>query len=413
MRQCGSEVRPGALRSWSIVLCLVAACAPAATPGPAPAPPAPVQPAVQAAAPAVVVAPRATSRGKQLLDDLVRRANQEGELAIAMPSTWNPALNQVLGETFKQRFGLQSTPVISAVLGTQHMPVAIAETRAGTPPTYDVVYADEAEIMQLIGAAGGQRIEDWEALLAEINPLVGGGKATPDQIGRGPLAGRAFLFVGNVKQIVYNPRLISEAELPRVHTDLTDPRYKDKFIQPPWTSHWELAPAVLDNVTKEQWLEVVRAVGKNSGAVLQEALAAERVVLGQYPFALGQDTHIRKTLAKDPQAPIAARFFDDYNEYNGLWYAVRAGTTRPASATLWVLWITTPEAEAIWQPAEMYAQRYGDSEIDRQQRQFIQDSSAKVVGLVDTPRTSELLEWFQTADGRQYLDAMSKAIRGE
>ena len=28
-------------------------------------------------------------------------------------------------------------------------------------------------------------------------------------------------------------------------------------------------------------------------------------------------------------------------------------------------------------------------------------------------RTIELLEWYQTADGRQYLDGMQKAIKGE
>ena len=137
-----------------------------------------------------------------------------------------------------------------------------------------------------------------------------------------------------MKQILYNPRLIGEAELPRRHTDLTEARFKDKFVQPPWTAHWEIAPAVLDNLNRDQWLDTVRAAGKNSGAVLPEGPAAERVVLGQYPFALGQDTYVRLTRSKDPQAPLAARFFEDYNEYNSLHTVVRAGTPHPAGAAL-------------------------------------------------------------------------------
>jgi ABC-type Fe3+ transport system substrate-binding protein len=406
---------------WPVLLGLLVACAAPASPSapaaksapaaPAATPPAAAPPA-QSAPPAAQSAP-APSRGKQLLDELVRKANAEGELSVLMTVSWNHGLAGPLAEGFKKRFGLTSNVTVSPVLGTQHLPVAIAETRAGTPPTYDAVYGDEAEMMQLIGAGGTIRVEDWEALLAEVNPGVGAGRVKPDQISQGPLAGRGFTFVGNVKQILYNPRLISEAELPRRHTDLADPRYKDKFIQPPWTSHWEIAPAVLDNLNRDQWLDTVRAAGKNSAAVMPEGPAAERVVLGQYPFSLGQDTYIRMFRAKDPQAPLAARFFEDYNEYNALHYVVRAGTTRPAGATLWVLWMTTPDSSAIWQPTEYYAQRFGESDIDKAQRQLIQESGAPVVGLLDTPRAVELLEWYQTADGRQYLDSMQKAIRGE
>ena len=404
---------------WPVVLGLLVACAapaspaaPASKPASGASSPAAAAPAAQSAAPAAQ-APAAPSRGKQLLDDLVKKANAEGELSVLMASTWNQGLTTQLADAFKQRFGLTTNVTVSPVLGTQHLPVAIAETRSGAPPTYDAVYGDDAEMMQLIGAGASLRVEDWEALLAEIHPGVAAGRVTPDQLSHGPLAGRAFQLVGNVKQIIYNPRLITEAELPRRHTDLTEARFKDKFIQPPWTSHWEIAPAVLDNLNRDQWLDVVRAAGKNSGAVLPEGPAAERVVLGQYPFALGQDTNVRVMRSKDPQAPIAARFFEDYNEYNALHNVVRAGTPHPAGAALWVLWMTTPESEAIWQPTEFYAQRYGDSEIDKAQRQMIQDSGASVVGLLDTPRAIELLDWYQGTDGRQYLDTLQKAIRGE
>jgi ABC-type Fe3+ transport system substrate-binding protein len=356
---------------------------------------------------------QAPSRGKQLLDDLVKKAQAEGELRLGLNNTWSPEVRERLGEVFKQRFGLTGDVAITPILGTQHLPVAVTETRAGTPPSLDSVYGDDAETMQLVTVGGVLRVENWEALLAEINPLVGSGKVTPDQVSKGPLAGRGFLFVGNVKRILYNPRLIGEAELPRTHAELADPRFKDKFIQPPWTAHWEIAPAVLDNLNREQWLETVRAAGRNSGMVLPYIPATERLLLGQFAFALGDDTTPRRVFAKDPQAPLAAKFLDDYNPYIGLYTTVRTGTAHPTGATLWALWLTTPEAQAIWQPVELWAQRYGDTEIDQEQARFIREPANKVVWFLDNPRTIELLESYQTPEGRQYLDAIGKAIRGE
>src|SRR5829696_6153302 len=229
MQRSGAPPAVHRLAIGAVVLGLLVACA---------APASPAAPAAQSAAPAAQ-APSTASRGKQLLDDLVKKANAEGELSVLMVSSWNHGLAGPLADAFKQRFGLTTNVTVSPVLGTQHLPVAIAETRAGSPPTYDAVYGDDAEMMQLIGAGAGLRVEDWELLLAEIHPGVAAGRVTPDQLSHGPLAGRAFQLLGNVKQILYNPRLISESELPRRHADLTEARFKDKFVQPPWTAHWE------------------------------------------------------------------------------------------------------------------------------------------------------------------------------
>jgi ABC-type Fe3+ transport system substrate-binding protein len=403
------------LATGAALLCLAVACgspagqtAPASKPAPAP----PQAPAAQSAPAAAQAAP-APSQGKQLLDDLVKKANEEGEVVVTLLSSWSQEMYTPLADAFKKRFGLTINVQIANMAAAQHYPVAIAETRAGTPPTYDAVQGDITETTQLLGAGGFLPVESWQALLAEVNPLVKSGKVKPEQISHGPAAGRGFQINGNVKQIIYNPRLIGEAELPRTHLELADPRYKDKFAQPPWTSHWAIAPAALENVNRDQWIDTVRAAGKNGGAVLGETPAAQRVALGQYAFALGQDTNLRAILAKDPQAPVAARFMDDYNEYNANYYAVRTGTRHPAAATLFVLWMTTPEAEAIWQPTEFQAVLYGESAIDQEHARLVREAGSKVVGWLENPRTVELLDWYQSADGRQYLDAMTKAIRGE
>lgn len=362
---------------------------------------------------AVAAAAEGPSKGKQLLDELTRKANQEGELIATIQSTWSKALIPPLTDAFKKRFGLNIKVTLANVAPARHYPVAIAETQAGAPATYDAVQGDDAETMQLIGAAGTQRIEGWEVLLAEINPLVRSGKVRPDRISHGPFLQHGFLFMNNIKQILYNPRVISEEQIPKIHADLADPRYKGKFTQPPWTAHWEIAPAVLEKFDKEKWLDVVRRAGKNTGAVLFEQAGAQRVILGEFAFVLGQDTDYRRILAKDPKAPIAFKYFQDYNERNSVYYSVRSRARRPAAAALFALWMTTPESAAIWQPEQLLAVPYGESKIDREQAISVEKSAAKVVGFLDNEKTVDLLKWYRTDEGTKYLDAMTRAIRGE
>jgi ABC-type Fe3+ transport system substrate-binding protein len=358
-------------------------------------------------------AAEAPGKGKQLLNELVRRANQEGELVATLPAAWSKSLIQPLSDAFKKRFGLNIKLSLVSVESSMHFPVAIAETQAGAPATYGVVQGDDAEIIQLVGAGATQKVENWEVLLAEINPLVRSGKVRPDQISRGPFKDHSFMYAGHVKQIVYNTRLISERDLPRTHRDLAGPKYKGKFTQPPWTSHWEIAPVAFEKFDRNEWLDIVRQAGKNSGAVLSESAGVQRVVLGEFAFALSQDRHLRRILAKDPNAPIAYRFFDDYNLLNGFSHSVRAKARHPAAAVLFALWMTTPEAQAIWQPSDLQAVPYGESQLDQDFRQSIKNSKARAIGFLDNDKTVELLNWYRTEEGRKYLDALARAIRGE
>src|SRR5437868_14055185 len=118
--------------AWPIALGLALACsAPAAQPAPA------GQGAAGAAAPAPqAAAAPAASPGKQALDDLVKRANEEGEVTVTVLGSWDQGLIPPLAEAFKQRFGLTRNVQIATMAAAQHYPIAISEPRAGTPPSY-------------------------------------------------------------------------------------------------------------------------------------------------------------------------------------------------------------------------------------------------------------------------------------
>jgi ABC-type Fe3+ transport system substrate-binding protein len=351
--------------------------------------------------------------GSQQLAAVVQAANKEGRLVATVQGTWARDMLPRLADAFKKHFGLTIDVTLTPLASAQQFPLEIAAVKAGAPPVYDVMQGDDAETMQLVGAGGFQTIPHWQELLAAVNPDVRYHRVPSDAVSRAPFEGISFLYMGNVKEIIYNTKLITPADLPKTHADLAQAKYAGKFTQPPWTSHWEVAPQVLNNQGRDKFLDIVRAAGKNTGAVLNENTGVERVVLGQYAFALAQDTYLRQTLAKDPQAPIAGVFMRDYNELNSVYYSVRTKAAHPAAATLWALWMTTAEAEAIWQPVMFSFVPYGSSTIDIAERNAIRGNHATVIGYLDNAQTLGLLKWQQTPAGTQYLAAIAKAIRGE
>jgi ABC-type Fe3+ transport system substrate-binding protein len=356
--------------------------------------------------------PALSQTGTSPLVDLIAAANKEGALQATIQASWNRTVIPRLTDAFKKRFGLTIDVTLTPVPPAVQFPLDIAATKAGGPPTYDVEEGDDAETMQLIGGGGVQAVPRWRELLAAINP-DGPRKVHPAQISRAPFEGTAFLFMANVKQIVYNPKLIGPADLPKTHADLTGTAFAGKFVQPPWTAHWEMAPEMIRGQGRDAFIDRVRATGKNTGAVLFEGEGVQRVVLGQYTFVLAQDAFIRDTLARDPQAAIAGAFFRDYNQLNSVYYSVRTRTPHPAAAALWALWMTTPEAEAIWQTINRSFVPYGSSTIDVQERQALKNERVPVVGYLDNAGTIAYLQWQQTPDGARYLTALAKAIRGE
>ena len=60
-----------------------------------------------------------------------------------------------------------------------------------------------------------------------------------------------------------------------------------------------------------------------------------------------------------------------------------------------------------------FAQRYGESEIDREHQRLLREAGSKAVSWLENPRTIELLEWIRLPRAGQYLDGMQKAIKGE
>ena len=348
------------------------------------------------------------------VNELVAKAKQEGVLNATVTSSLTGKTTQQLAAAFKKRFGLDIEITLTPVGDTENYPKAIAETRTGVVPTYDAMEGSETHNLALMRVGGIQKIDDWESLAGGINSYVRSGKAHADQLSPAVLNGFAFAYLTRIKALIYNPRLISIKDLPRTHAELADPKYKGKWTQPPWTTHWEPGPMVFPDIGKEKWLEIVRNAGKNAGTVLPENPGVQRVLLGEYAFTPANTYYAFQAKAKDPQAPIEITYFKDYNLMTSSYYIVRKGARRPAGATLFSFWMATPEAKAIWQPAIFVTQfMWGESELDKKVRQLIHDSGAKLVDFISTEKGRDLLAWYGTEEGVKYTQSMGKAIRGE
>lgn len=345
--------------------------------------------------------------------DLVAQAKQEGALNATVTGQMKGVTIAKLAAAYKKRFELNIKVTIAPTGDTRYYPKAIAATRAGGIPTYDSLEGSLFNQNLLIGVGGVQRVEGWEGLVAEMNPLVRSGKVSPTQISPRPLSGLVFHYMSRVKAILYNPRVISKDKLPRTHAELGDPKYNDRFVQPPFPSHWNLGLLAFPDMSKEKWLDVVRKAGKNTGAIGFPNGNVQRILTGEYAFGLVQIDNYVKIKDKDPKAPLGYAYFKDYNAAPPAFYIVRRRARHPAAGTLFALWIGTPAAKAIWQ-SDLYGTqfKYGQSELDKKVRGYFQESGATVITFMGSDKGIELLKWFGTADGKNYSRGITQAIRG-
>jgi ABC-type Fe3+ transport system substrate-binding protein len=376
-----------------LVLALLAsaACAPAA--------PAPAAPAAAGAG---------SAQGQRPLDALIARARAEGELDTATITEVGQGVPRLV-DAFNKRFGLDLK--INVALGDQAGKYSQLFTTldAGLPPTFDTLAGSEEDNLRLVEEGRAIKIDDWETLLAEINPLVGSGQVKLEDVSPSLFAGYGFVWTTRDKGLLYNPRVMPESELPKTYSDIANPRYRGKYVVAPWTDQWEIG--VLVHKDKQQWLQTVDQIGKNAADVINFSPALDRIMLGEFAFQPSNMYYYWQVKDRDPQAPLDLRYLDDFIAFTKVMYVVPKGSRHPAAATLWALWMTTEEAQAIWQPVSFLPNLvFGHSELDRKNREALQKSHGKILSWYENADTLAELKWYATAEGKQYRARLTEAL---
>ncbi|HEX9880031.1 MAG TPA: ABC transporter substrate-binding protein [Candidatus Binatia bacterium] len=346
--------------------------------------------------------------GKDLLDKLIANAKAEGTLNANLRPGLGPVIPD-LANAFKKRFGLDIDVNLDALTTENELFAKIrAALQAGAPPSVDMLGGPDTRHIEMIEQGLATRVDNWDALLAAVNPLVASGKVKPEVVSPSPLTGYSFIWATVTKALLYNPKLIAKADLPRTRADLADAKYKGKLATAPWVDAWQYGVLYYP---KDKWLEIADRVGKNAAAVLYYAASTERILLGELALADSNEYYYWQAKMKDPAAPIGVHWFSDYTSVGTVVNMLPKGSRHPAAATLFALWMTTAEAETILQRAVPYPNLvFGQSPISREIRAAVKGSGSPTVTWYDNAKTLETYKWYGTKEGRQYYGKLVRAL---
>jgi ABC-type Fe3+ transport system substrate-binding protein len=341
------------------------------------------------------------------LDDLIAKARKEGGVHAQIVDQAGPEANKIAA-AFAKRFGL-SDVTIGGENETTAFQKAETAMRVGSPPDYDAMVGEDGNVFSFIKKGLLTKVENWQEGVTAVNPAVSSGKITADQVSPGAFSGYGFLTATRVESIVYNPRVITTADLPRTHLDLADAKYKGKFNLPPWSTTFTLGSLIYP---KDSWAQSVDAIGKNAGAVLFPLEGSNRIVQADFAFAPMNYLYYATMKGKDSGASIAVSFFKDAIFTYRVLYGVPKGAKHPASGMLFALWMTSDDARALLGPSLVQENvETGQSQLDEEERAAMKASGAKVLGwFVDAKAQSEF-EWITSTDeGKKYNQVIGQGL---
>jgi ABC-type Fe3+ transport system substrate-binding protein len=345
---------------------------------------------------------------QQLLQELIARAKQEGALNTTMRSQIGPVVPQAI-EAFKKRFGLDINVQVEAKpQETQYFEQTKAAIQMGVSPPFDTLQGQDYQHLFMIDEGRALYVDNWQKLLTAINPSVGSGAVKVEQVSPEPFTGYSFVWSTNSKAALYNTNLLAASDLPRRHADLTDPKYRGRIATSQFEDEWLYGPLYH---SKEEWLRIVDGIGRNASAVLTFAAAQDRIVLGQIALASINSYGYWEVKDKNPSAPLGIHWWSDYTANSYVMYIIPKNSQHPAAATLWALWLTTPEAEEIWQRAVPYANiSFGQSEISQREGKALKESGSPIVTWYDSPKNLDFFKWYSTDEGRAYRTQIIQGI---
>jgi ABC-type Fe3+ transport system substrate-binding protein len=261
-------------------------------------------------------------------------------------------------------------------------------------------------VLDLIQAAGIERIPNWEDLLAQIAPEA---FKVREKVSPAAVAGYGFVWANRVTALLYNPKAISQRDLPATWKDLGNPKHRGAFSIPPWTT---ITLMGLLKYEKNEWLEIVQSWGRLKPQVLHYAAAVERMMLGELKFLETNTHYYFNHKAKDPNAPIEMKFFSDLTPTREVTYVVRKGARNSNAAKLFALWSTSEEANRIFERHSVIENlALGTGPVTRKTLERLRQNNIKPASWFENQQTLDKFLWLATEEGRKYAQAIARGQR--
>ena len=266
------------------------------------------------------------------LDDLIAAARKEGTLDFYGPSTLKNDGAQALAQAFNKKYGTNiSVKFLPSGSMTRDVGKVATQAAAGAPPEWDVMVATDAHHASL-WLRKLQKPFDYKSLGVDEKLI--------------DHDGGAISFAHQYIVPAYNSSMVSPKDAPKSWEDLLQPKWKGKVGATTATHH--LGRLAVGPWGEEKTTAYVKALAQQNPVVGELGPTYTRLQLGEIVVALSlTDSYIHT--AKQTGAPVAEAIevqpviAPSYN------VGVLKGAQHPHAAHLFAVFMTTPEAQQVWE----------------------------------------------------------------
>jgi len=266
------------------------------------------------------------------IDELVAAARREGTLEFYAPSTLTPQGAQALAEAFNRKYGLNVKLIYSPSSQMAHdVSRVVTHAAAGAAPEWDLMVVTDAHHATLWLK---KRHKPFDYAKVGVDPQVIG-------------YDRGTVILANQFVLpAYNKNILPPKDVPKRWEDLLDPKWKGGKLGMGTATHHLARLATVWGEKKTT--EYVKALARQEPYLGQLGALYSRLQLGEIFIAITMTDSFIHT-AKEKGAPVVhADGIEPVISpaYNA---GVLKGASHPNVGHLFAVFLTTPEAQEIWE----------------------------------------------------------------
>ncbi len=266
------------------------------------------------------------------IDDLIKGAKQEGTIEFYAPSTLTPQGAQAIGAAFNKKYGLNIKLNYSPSGNmTRDIGKVVGLGASGVPPEWDLMVVTDAHHATLWVKKMHQQF-DYKSI--GVDP-----KAVQYDNG-------AVSFANQFVLPAYNKQLVQPKDVPKSWDDLLDPKWKGKIGVSSATHH--MARLAAGPWGEEKTTNFVKALTKQNLILGRLGEIYNRLLLGEIVVAVSlSDSEIKSE--KNKNAPVVLAESVSPLIAPAYEAGVPKNAAHPKVAFLMAAFLTTPEAQKIWE----------------------------------------------------------------
>jgi ABC-type Fe3+ transport system substrate-binding protein len=283
----------------------------------------------------------------------------------------------------------------------------IASVDVGGKPELSFYSTTGGDMPMFVSGGYAQRVENWQAILAEINPRVKSGAVKPTDVSPAGYAGYGFAHSNRLKGVGYNTSTPLK-DLPQTYAEIADPKYKGQYAIEPWTSHWEALGYNYYQDRRDEFIALMNTIGKNTYVVSRSHQLIPRMAQGEIKFMTLNAEVVAEFNAKNPGAPLDYYFMKDMTLLETTAIFMPPKGPAPATATLWVLFLSHPDVQAL-RPPDAPNVMYGEQPSDQKMKERLQGKN--VWDWEKDESTTKYWTWINAKENEGFRNNILKAIK--